>query len=134
MYHHENVDGSGYPQGVKGSEQSIFVRVLHVADVYDALTTKRPYKKTYSPYEAAEYLMGACGTMFDQQVVQVFVQYVPLYPKGTRVLLSDGRQALVFENAGIHNLRPILLMEDGDQLDLMENSNLNITILTDDFN
>lgn len=129
LYHHENVDGSGYPKGIKGAEQSIFVRVLRVADVYDALTSKRPYKRTYSPYEAAEYLMGACGTLFDQQVVQVLVQYVPLYPKGTRVNLSDGRGALIFENSGDHNLRPVLLMEDGSRLDLLDIKNLNITIL-----
>ena len=45
LLHHENYDGSGYPQGLLGKEQSIFVRILHVADVYDALTSKRPYKK-----------------------------------------------------------------------------------------
>lgn len=129
LFHHENVDGSGYPKGITGAEQSIFVRVLHVADVYDALTSKRPYKKPYSPYEAAEYLMGACGIMFDKQVVQVFLQYVPLYPKGTRVVLSDGREALIYENAGVHNLRPILLLKDGTKLDLLEYSSFSITIV-----
>lgn len=65
LLHHENVDGSGYPQGLMGDEQSLSVRIVHVADVYDALTSRRPYKKPYSPYEAVEYLMGACGIMFD---------------------------------------------------------------------
>lgn len=50
-----------------GDEQSLSVRIVHVADVYDALTSRRPYKKPYSPYEAVEYLMGACGIMFDKK-------------------------------------------------------------------
>ena len=132
LLHHENYDGSGYPQGLVGGEQSLFVRILHVADVYDALTSKRPYKKPYSPYEAVEYLMGACGIMFDKSIVETFLEYVPLFPKGTKVNLSDGRTALIFENSGAHNLRPILVLEDGKKLDLMDNSNLNITILPPD--
>ena len=54
---------------------------------------------------------------------------MPLYPKGSRVNLSDGRGALIFENSGEHNLRPVLLMEDGSRLDLLDAKNLNITIL-----
>ena len=90
LYHHENEDGSGYPHGVEGSELSLYTKILHVADVYDALTSKRPYKPPYSPYEASEYLMGACDIMFDKEVVEAFLRYVPLFPKGTQVKLSDG--------------------------------------------
>lgn len=67
-----------------GDEQSLSVRIVHVADVYDALTSRRPYKKPYSPYEAVEYLMGACGIMFDKNVVEVFMERVPLFPRGRR--------------------------------------------------
>ena len=91
LFHHENVDGSGYPQGLEGHEQTLFTKILHVADVYDALVSKRPYKNPYSPYEASEYLMGGCGIMFDQTVVDILLRYVPLYPKGTAVILSDGQ-------------------------------------------
>ena len=133
LLHHENYDGSGYPQGLLGKEQSIFVRILHVADVYDALTSKRPYKKPYSPYEAIEYLMGACGIMFDKQVVEVFLEYVPLFPKGTKVNLSDGRTGIIFENAGKHNLRPVIMLDDGEKIDLMDKEHLNITILPPDY-
>ena len=44
LHHHENVDGSGYPDGLEGAQQTMFTRILHVADVYDALTSRRPYK------------------------------------------------------------------------------------------
>ena len=127
-FHHENMDGSGYPQGLDGSEQTLLTRILHVADVYDALISKRPYKKPYSPYEATEYLMGGCGIMFDQKVVEALLQYVPLFPKGTDVELSDGRPGIIFENSGIHNLRPIVRLFDGKLLDLTAPENLHLTL------
>lgn len=128
LYHHENEDGSGYPDGVDSSGLSLFAQILHVADVYDGLVSNRPYKKPYSPYEATEYLMGGCGTMFNQKIVQAFLKYVPLYPKGTTVQMSDGRQAVIYDNTGHHNLRPVLRLMDGTNLDLEAEENLNITI------
>ncbi len=130
LYHHENVDGSGYPQGIDASQQSLFIRILHVADVYDALVSKRPYKEPYSPYEASEYLMGACGIMFDKKVVDTLLQYVPLYPKGTEIVLSDGRPGIIFENAGVHNLRPVIRLFDGELLDLTKPEHLHLTLST----
>lgn len=130
LSHHENVDGSGYPQGIEGAEQTLFTRILHVADVYDALVSKRPYKEPYSPYEASEYLMGGCGIMFDREVVDVLLRYVPLYPKGTEVILSDGRTGIIYENAGVHNLRPVIRLMDGQLLDMTEKQNLNLTLST----
>ena len=63
LLHHENVDGSGYPQGLMGDEQSLSVRIVHVADVYDALTSERVYKKAYSHEEAVQMICnGECGT------------------------------------------------------------------------
>lgn len=130
LYHHENEDGSGYPHGVVGTNLSLYTKILHVADVYDALTSKRPYKQPYSPYEASEYLMGACDVMFDREVVLAFLRYVPLFPKGTTVRLSDGRDAIIYDNTGNRNLRPILKTMDGKMLDLQAPDNLNITIIT----
>lgn len=130
LFHHENVDGSGYPNGLKGEEQSILIKILHTADVYDALVSKRPYKDPYSPFDAAEYLMGASGTMFDQEVVANFVKIVPLYPKGTEVLLSDGKYYVVLENSDKHNLRPVVRrLEDGVEMDLLNREYMNITIV-----
>lgn len=129
LFHHENVDGSGYPQGLEGSEQTLFTKILHVADVYDALISKRPYKKPYSPYEASEYLMGGCGIMFDHTVVDTLLKYVPLYPKGTEVKLSDGRVGIIYENSDMHNLRPIVRLMDGTLLDLARAECFDITLM-----
>ncbi len=128
LFHHENVDGSGYPNGIDGASQTLFTKILHVADVYDALVSKRPYKNPYSPYEASEYMMGMCGSMFDRQVVDALLRFVPLYPKGTTVLLSNGRTGIIYENAGIHNLRPILRMTDGTMMDMADSRCLNLAL------
>lgn len=129
LHHHENIDGSGYPHGISGEEQTFFTRILHVADVYDALVSKRPYKRPYSPMEAAEYLMGACGIQFDMLVVDVLLKFIPLYPKGTKVTLNDGREGIICENYGFHNLRPLIRLFDGEVIDLMDSQNLTLHIV-----
>ena len=126
--HHENVDGSGYPDGTMGDEQNAFTKILHVVDVYDALISRSPYKKPYSPQEATEYLMGGCGLLFDQDVVMTLLKYVPMYPKGTDVILSDGRMGIISENTGVHNLRPVVRLYNGTIIDLSEPEYFNMTI------
>lgn len=130
LEHHENEDGSGYPLGLKGEDIHRYAKIIHVADVYDALTTKRPYKKAYSVPEAMEYLMGSCGRLFDKEMVEAFMSYVPIYPKGNTVHLSDGQDGIVIENSRFHTLRPIVRLFNGKVYDLFENSELrSITIL-----
>ena len=129
LFHHENYDGTGYPQGLVGDEIPLLARILHVADVYDALISKRPYKNPYSPNEAAEYLMGASGVLFDPKIVETLLKFVPLYQKGQEVILSDGRTGVVCENNGYNNLRPVVMLLDGMKIDLADKNYYNITIL-----
>ncbi len=117
LYHHENEDGSGYPSGLKSEAIPMFSKIIHVVDVYDALTSRRPYKKPYAIAESIEYLMGGCGSFFDNQVVEVFMKAVPVYPKGTLVEVSDGRPALVVKNTN-NPMRPQIRFEDGTDVDL----------------
>ena len=131
LFHHENVDGSGYPNGITYDEMTLYTRIIHVADVFDALLSKRPYKQPYSAYEVSEYMMGACGLMFDTDIVQALLKHVPLYPKGTEMIMSDGRHCIIVENKDFHNLRPIIRLMDGTTLDLMDKENYNITLVAD---
>ena len=126
--HHENVDGSGYPDGSLGDEQSLFTKIIHVADVYDALISNSPYKKAYSSQEATEYLMGGCGLLFDKDVVSMLLQYVPMYPMGSEVVFVDGRKGTIVDNRGVHNLRPVVKLANGILVDLAEPENFSITI------
>jgi len=75
--HNENFDGSGYPQGLGGEDIPLFGRIVAVADVFDALTSERPYKKPWSLEEAADYLRAQRGLHFDPQCVDVFLAAWP---------------------------------------------------------
>ncbi|MBC7961122.1 MAG: HD-GYP domain-containing protein [Vallitaleaceae bacterium] len=108
LQHHEKVDGSGYPLRKKNDDISLFGRIICVADVYDALTSNRPYRDAMLPSEAIEYIMAGSGTMFDSKIVKVFVDRIAAYPIGTSVKLSNGTLALVIDNNPGAPLRPIL--------------------------
>ena len=75
--HHEKFDGSGYPQGLSGDDIPLFGRIVAVADVFDALTSERPYKKPWSLEDAADYLRAQRGLHFDPQCVDVFLAAWP---------------------------------------------------------
>lgn len=72
--HHEKFDGSGYPQGLKGDEIPIFSRIVAVADVFDALTSERPYKKAWTLEAAVDFLLAGRGTHFDPDCVEAFLK------------------------------------------------------------
>ena len=73
LEHHEKWDGTGYPYGLKGKEISIEGRIVAIADVFDALTSKRPYKKAWSIEEALDLLKDEAGKHFDPQLVDLFI-------------------------------------------------------------
>jgi len=75
--HHEKWDGSGYPRGLKGKNIPLAARLFAVVDVYDAVTSDRPYRKAWSHEEAIEYIRQEAGTHFDPQVVQAFLKIIP---------------------------------------------------------
>ena len=71
--HHEKWDGSGYPRGLKGEEIPLAARIFAVIDVWDALTSNRPYRKAWTREQALEYIREQTGTHFDPQIVEVFL-------------------------------------------------------------
>lgn len=73
-YHHERWDGSGYPCGLKGEEIPISARIMSVADVYDALTTKRPYKEAFEHDVAVKIIIDGKGKIFDPNIINIFEQ------------------------------------------------------------
>src|SRR5713226_9248863 len=75
--HHERWDGLGYPQGLRGEEIPIGGRIISVVDVFDALTSDRPYRRAMSQEEALSMLQEGAGKQFDPQLVSLFEQVVP---------------------------------------------------------
>jgi len=73
-YHHEQYNGMGYPDGLKGEEIPLAARILAVADAYDAMTADRPYRKGLSRKEALKRLQIAAGKQFDPDIVEIFLQ------------------------------------------------------------
>ena len=104
--HHEKYDGTGYPNNKKGKYISLFGRIINVADVYDALTAERPYKRRLLPSEAMEYIMGGAGSHFDPEIVEVFIRKIAPYPLGTCIRLSNGYEGTVVKNYEESCLRP----------------------------
>lgn len=130
--HHENEDGTGYPQGLLGKKIHIFSKIIHVCDVYDALVTKRAYKDAINPAEALEYLMSKCWMMFDIKYVKKLMEYVSPYPTGVTVGLSNGKNAVVIAQNSENKIRPkVIVIDTREEIDLMKVLNLTITkILT----
>lgn len=75
-YHHERWDGKGYPQGLKGEEIPLMGRIIAVADVYDALVSKRCYKESMSKQSVVEEIVKGSGTQFDPKIVQAFLKCI----------------------------------------------------------
>ncbi len=98
LMHHERVDGRGYPDGIDGNEISEFGKLYAVCDVFDAITSDRPYRKAWDASEAIEYIMANGGIRFDTGMVESFLKRVVPYPVGTIIKLSNGCTAIVIED------------------------------------
>jgi HD-GYP domain-containing protein (c-di-GMP phosphodiesterase class II) len=95
LYHHEKMDGSGYPKGLKGDEISLMAKMNAVCDVYDAITSNRPYKTGWDPAESLRKMAEWANGHFDGKVFQAFVKSLGIYPIGSLVKLTSGRLGVV---------------------------------------
>jgi HD-GYP domain-containing protein (c-di-GMP phosphodiesterase class II) len=83
--HHEKWDGTGYPRKLKGEEIPLSARIFAVVDVWDALTSDRPYRKAWSEDRAIEYIQSEAGKSFDPKIVELFLREVFASEWGERV-------------------------------------------------
>lgn len=103
--HHERVDGSGYPNGLKSEDIHQFSKIVAVADVYDALVSDRPYRKAFQPHQVLEIFESQSGG-FDSTCLQLFFRHVAAYPVGTIVGLNTGLIGVVVFNQVGFTTRP----------------------------
>ena len=106
LHHHEKTDGSGYPKHLKAEEISQFAKMGAVCDVYDAITSNRPYKAGWDPAESLRKMAEWTKGHFDPVIFQAFVKSLGIYPIGSLVLLSSGRLGIVVEQAEKSLLTP----------------------------
>ena len=106
LHHHEKTDGSGYPKGLKDSKISLYAKIGAVCDVYDAITSNRPYKAGWDPAESLRKMAEWANGHFDPTVFQAFVKSLGIYPIGSLVRLNSGRLGLVIEQSSKSLLTP----------------------------
>jgi hypothetical protein len=96
LHHHERYDGRGYPKGLTGEQLSLAARMSSICDVYDAITSQRPYKRPWSPSEALSRMRSWNGH-FDAELLDRFIESIGIHPVGGLVRLESSRLALVIE-------------------------------------
>lgn len=95
MQHHEYWNGTGYPQGLKGKDISLYARIIAVADAFVDLLADRPGRGRYMPHETVEYIIAGGNDQFDPEIVELFVRRIPSYPAGLSVKLNTGDTGIV---------------------------------------
>ena len=131
LQHHEWYNGQGYPLGRAGEGIPIFARIIKLVDVYDAMTSNRPYRDAVPNGDVVEYMMAGNGQEFDPKVLETFLKKIAIYPVGAQIELSDGSQAVVVENNTEMILRPkIRMIRTGKDVDLKEDADARHLIIT----
>jgi HD-GYP domain-containing protein (c-di-GMP phosphodiesterase class II) len=117
--HHENYDGTGYPRGLKEHMIHEFARIVSLADVFDALSTDRIYRKRFLPHETIEFIRDKGKSRFDPEFSEIFLQRVAPFPVGTAVLLNTGEKAIVvkiFKDLPARPIVKVIINKDGESI------------------
>ena len=108
LHHHERLDGTGYPNRLAGEQISLMARMGAVCDIYDAITSNRPYKAGWDPSESLRRMAEWVGGHLDNRVFQAFVRSLGIYPIGSLVMLSSGKLAVVVDQTKGSLLKPMV--------------------------
>lgn len=115
--HHERIDGSGYPRGLKGNEIHPYAKIIGVADVFDAITSNRVYRSKKLPSEAIKVLEMSRGIGFEEEIVDALKRITVKYPNGVVVQLSDGRRGVIARQNNDNPTKPyVRIFEENSEL------------------
>jgi putative nucleotidyltransferase with HDIG domain len=110
LHHHEKTNGTGYPEGLADAQISRLAKMGAVCDVYDAITSNRPYKAGWDPAQSLKQMAQWANGHFDPKIFQAFVSSLGIYPTGSLVLLDNNRLAVVVEQSPNSLLKPVVKM------------------------
>lgn len=125
LYHHERMDGSGYPEGLKGEDIPLFSRIIAIADLYSAITTKRPYREEKTPFEAINIIKEEYIEKLDTEIWYIFIKKISESFVGQWVILNDEKRGKIIFTQPRDVTRPILDV-GGDIIDLAKARHLYI--------
>lgn len=127
--HHERANGDGYPEGLKNEAIPIYGRIAGIVDSYDAMTTKRPHSDEYfTPHEAINELYLCRQSVFQEELVEQFIQTVGLYPTGSLVEFASGEVGVVLEVNDLKRLFPtVMIVLDQNKTPLAEFITVNLS-------
>lgn len=125
LQHHERMDGSGYPHGIKSFEINDIAKVVAVADVYCAMTQERVYKKALHPFEVMSFILEKCSDTLDFSISKTFLSKIAHFYIGHQVILTNGKQGEVIMTYKDDPARPLIRVED-QYIDLRREITLDI--------
>lgn len=137
--HHERLDGSGYPRGLKGDNIPLIGRIVATADVYDAMVSTRPHRQRHLPEAVRKHMQENRGSLFDGDTVDALLRRVAAYPIGTIVSLGGGFVAVVVSQDPRDNNRPVVRVVSGpgvketQDIPLYDQPDLAVSMILDDY-
>lgn len=132
LQHHERRDGSGYPMNLSGNEITTYAKIIAIADIYDALTTERVYRKKLTPFSALEIIHDELYGKLDPTIALVFLNNIRSYLNGCLVLLNTGQKAKVVLLNNAFPTKPVVRLENNTMVDLWQNKSIEIVGLCED--
>lgn len=125
LLHHERHDGTGYPAGIIGDKIHMYAKIIAVADVYDAITSERSYKKRVNPFETFRIFQNTGLGHFDTKTMMTFIQHISSYYIGATILMNNGKQGTVAYVAPHNISMPVIKIGD-EYFDLAREKGLKI--------
>lgn len=126
LQHHERLDGTGYPLRLKSSQIHEFAKIIMVCDIFDAMTSDRPYRKKVSPFQAVEYLSWQSGQTLDSKICYILINNLAQFYLGKEVKLNNGEIGRIIYVDVNFPTRPVIVLEDGRIRDLVKEKTLQI--------
>lgn len=117
IHHHEKEDGNGYPMGLMGEDIPLFSKIISIADIFDAMTSNRVYRKKELPFVVLEMLLNNNFGKLDTKLVMLFVTRFSEYYLGTKVVLNTGDSAIIIKLNEFEITKPLIKTENGTFID-----------------